>query len=234
VTEDPGKEVMYYWPLLMLCFMATAWAQEVFPAWKVTPLTMLGLWEETPLVVIGELTNIHQMGVQPITDPPLPVSSTIDRVYWCRGDFIPMRAIKGQLPSKAKYIWGSIRPGCQLDDLPPGRERVWFVREEPPFLRPTVDGGGRMYMTLSNRWPERSFLNPEVQFGSLLLTPLAMNSSLSEYANGFGDLASLACFIVGREPCIERIKALSLLGNGDLRLEACSFLRSQYKVQCPN
>jgi hypothetical protein len=224
----------------IVCLSIITWQVEAgagcstrrFPEWRVAPLTMLGVWEASPAVVVGEVRNRRAVGRQEIQNPPWPVASTINRIYWCEAEFSAFAAIKGKLPSRKRYFWGSVREGCKMDDLPPNSSRVWFIREEGDFIRPVVDGGGRLYLTFSANWDSNLAENPQIRFASLLLTPSAMSATLSEFAQGFDDPASTACFIIGRQQCTERIRSLSNLGDAALQRAACEFLHSQFQEDC--
>lgn len=213
-------------------------AQKRLPEWKVLPLTLLGVWESAPVVVVGDVRNVAPIGVQKIKNPPWPVASTIDRVYWCEADFITYAVVRGRLPASGKkFVWGSVHPGCELNLPDPPRDgrpftHVWFIREEGNYLRPVVDGGGFYCYTFYANWEDGSNVAPETRFARLLLTPSADGAALRNYAARFDTPASTACFILGREPCTQQIKALAALGDPDLHRAACKFLRSQFQEEC--
>lgn len=215
-----------------------ACAQKRFPEWKVSPIGLEGSWEMAPIVVVADVRNVAPIGVQKIKNPPWPVASTIDRVYWCQGDFVTYAVVKGRRPASGKkFVWGSVHPGCELNLAEPPRDGrpftdVWFIREEGNYLRPVVDGGGYYCYTFYTNWDDGSSVAPQTRFARLLLTPSADGASVQDYARRFFTPASTACFILGREPCIEQIRALAALGDPDLRQAACEFLRSQFQEKC--
>jgi hypothetical protein len=106
--------------------------------------------------------------------------------------------VKGLAPGKGKeFLWATVKPGCELypdesaDKTP--RTRVWFLREEGAYVRPVVDGFGLYYITFQSKWDNTPGLDPQIQFGELLLTPHARSGTLKEFAQGFFNPASTAC-----------------------------------------
>jgi len=226
---------------LLLVILALRGAQctgQEFPAVRYIPLTLLGAWESAPLVVVGEARNIQAVGTQKVKNLPWPAPPTVNLIYWCKATLSVSTSVKGRFPIKEKQLlWGAIRPGCNLyldDQNGDGRPaiRVWFVREEGDYLRPVVDGFGIYYIRFDAEWDESSTIDAEAQFGELLLTPSARSATLKDFAEGFFNPASAACFILGRERCVERIRSLAALGEPALRESACGFLKSEYRLEC--
>jgi len=213
-------------------------AERQFPEWRVLPLTLEGAWESAPAVVIGDVRSVAPLGVQEIKVTPRFVSPSIKHIYWCEGEFRAHSAVKGRLPRTGKkYIWASVRPGCDLYRYAPPRDerpitRAWFIREEGDYVRPVADGGSFYFVTFYANWEPSSDIDPQARFARLLLTPSARDTSLRDFATGFESGASTACFILGRERCVELIRPLAALGDPELRRAACDFLRLQYQEGC--
>jgi hypothetical protein len=110
--------------------------------------------------------------------------------------------------------------------------RVWFIREEGKYVRPVVDGFGIYFVNFYVPWDESPARDPQEQFGDLLLSPAARGATLAEFADGFFTPAATACFVLGRAPCIERIRSLAKLGEPELQRAACDFLKSEFQVGC--
>ena len=60
-------------------------AQAAFPAFRVTTMLEYGRWAASPIVVIGEVTNISSYGEQAVENLPSPMSPDTHRLYWCEG-----------------------------------------------------------------------------------------------------------------------------------------------------
>jgi hypothetical protein len=156
-------------------------------------------------------------------------------IYWCRGALDIRAVVKGRRPAAGKeFLWGIAKPDCTeyVSDDSHAISRVWFIREEEKFLRPVVDGFGIYYVNFYVPWATDPRREPQQQFGELLLSPAARAASLADFAQGFDAHASTACFLLGRERCIERIRSLSRLGDPDLHRAACDFLNSEMEVAC--
>lgn len=211
-----------------------------FSQWVAAPLTMVGVWERAETVVIAELKNTKEIGVQQLQTPlPWPTSPTVDKVYWCEGEFTAYSIIKGRYPTQGKrFIWGAIRPGCTISYANKrelnGRRvlRIWFVREEPRAIRPVVDGGGVFFLTFGADWGGPRVENPARAFAQLLLTPSANASSLSEFSRMLPSVGELACLILGRSECINEMRSLARLGNDDLKKAACAYSDLQLDAPC--
>lgn len=206
-----------------------------FPQVQVRPLTLLGVWESAPTVVVAELRNPQPAGVQRVKKLPWPAPANVNTIYWCQGNLEIKALVKGQRPGPSKeFLWGTAKPGCALTASDDSRTvtRVWFIREEGKYIRPVVDGFGIYYINFYVPWDQSSARDPKQEFGELLLSPAARGTTPSGFSNGFFTPASTACFILGNARCIERIRALAALGDPDLRRAACDFLRSELQVTC--
>jgi hypothetical protein len=191
-------------------------------------------------VVVAELDNVEAVGSQKIANPPWPAPPKPIRIYWCEGDFKIHSVVKGEIPRTAKkFLWGGTRPGCDLTEHGKGATgsrgpitRVWFVREEGNYIRPLVDAFGVYFLAVKGEWPDGTREEAQKKLGRALLTPDALGMGLGIYSFHFSELASTACFILGRDECIERVQGLANLGNRALRKEACDYLSTQFKEKC--
>lgn len=214
-------------------------AQRTFPDWTAEHLGLSGVWERASFVAVGALRDVRPVGVQRPRNLPRIASPTIRQIYWCEGDFASQEIVRGKkLPRSRTYLWGAIDPGCKLDQegaVVEGESltQVWFIREEGLYLRPVVDAGGPFFFTLHVTWePHVAGVDSEKYFGTLLLSPGATGLSPQEYAQSFFKPASLACWIIGRTDCIQRIRGLAAFDNRELHVAACEFLNSQFQARC--
>lgn len=208
-----------------------------FPSWGRTAYSLPGLWCASSIVAVGHVKNVAEYGVQTVENLPSFVKQRLDKLYWCQGDFLVQSVIKGELsrPGK-KFLWATVNPGCRLQF---GDEkayewrstRVWFLREEGEFLRPAVDSG-RYLVGFSAPWRDGTDMPPLERFGVLLLSPLANERSLSDYADTFWSHADLACSLLGKPKCAQRIRALAKLEEPTLREAACQYLKAYMGEAC--
>jgi hypothetical protein len=216
-------------------------AQEKFPTFKASPLLLLSVWEKADAAVVGDLRNIRPMGIQRIKRLPWPQTPRVFSVYWCEADFIVYSTVKGKPPAAGKkFVWGSGLSGCKV----PMRNRqadaetvtrVWFIREEERYVRPVVDYPARFFTVIYTAWADAASAAPQIRFAQLILTPNANTGTLREFASDtFPDPAFLACWILGKEECISRMRGLAALGDSELRHRACEYLESQFRETCPD
>ena len=196
-----------------------------------------GLWERSPIIAVGDLADISELGVQTVDRLPSPIAQSVHTLYWCQASFRAVATVKGRLPNASKYVWASIQPGCTLSygDQKSYQERVtrvWFLREEQGLLRPTYDGGAAHFYGIYAKWSNDPRPSPQQKLGGLLLTPTAVARSLDEFAKSIWDNADVACSLLGKADCIGRIKALATLGDPALRHAACEYLRAQQGETC--
>jgi hypothetical protein len=198
-------------------------------------------WIESPVVAVGEVTKVSPYGEQTVNPLQGPMSPGVHKLYWCVGDFRVSSVVKGELLTPAKrYLWASVFPGCKLwlwPDNPQAvdrrfQTRVWFLREEGAFLRPTFDAGIKEYIGLFTKWEDGPSLEARKRLGILFLTPSANADSLGDYAEYLPDVIDIACELLGPLECTRRIQALSELGNHRLRVVACGFLKDQFGQPC--
>ena len=242
---DLGQAIAAVRRLLLLCFICASsnpcWlrAQQRFPDWRGSYTFLQGDWNASPIVAVGEITNISSYGEQTVDKVPSTMSPDIHKLYWCQGDFRAIAVVKGALPpALKKYLWASAVPGCKvLDDDPllihhREKTRAWFLREDGEFLRPTFDIGTFRYLGVSADWDADSTLPPKQRLGALLLTPSANGDSLKYYASYLWYVGDIACELLGKEECARRIRGLTDLGSPELRENACQFLGQELGVKC--
>lgn len=222
--------------LVFLSLLCTG-APQRFPEWKGSNLRLYGLWEATPIIAVGNVKNVTEFGQQTVDHLPSPVTQDLHKLYWCQGDFESIATIKGALNAKKKYVWASVNPGCKLfygdlRDYSKRLTRVWFLREEGQFLRPTFDGGTAYFYGLYTKWNDGPALAPRERLGVLLLTPQANSDSLAAFADDIWGLADVACSLLAKAECVQRIRALARLGDPNLRVAACEYLKAQQKESC--
>jgi hypothetical protein len=214
---------------------------QTFPNWHGTLSHEYDAWSISPIVAIGEVVNVRVYGQQNAPRFPEPMSPAVHRLYWCIGDFVPSVVLKGgsTLPTK-RYVWASAFPGCALwlwPDNPNADDRrfqtrVWFLRVDRDFLRPTFDAGINKYLGLFTKWTPTNPSESRRKLAELLLTPTANSDSLDDYAKYFPLVVDMACDLLDRSDCAERIDSLARMGNASLRDVACGFLRSQFRQPC--
>lgn len=166
------------------------------------------------------------------------MSPEVHRLYWCEGNFHVIAVIKGEIRGQnRRYLWGSGMPGCKLtygsvEGFQRLKTQVWFLREEGDFLRPTFDGGTRGFIGLYARWDQLSNLTPRQRLGTLLLTPEANSDTLDDYARYLSSVGDIACELLGKSECVQRLRSLAALGNPALREAACGYLAGQQQEPC--
>jgi hypothetical protein len=215
-----------------------AGAEQGFPEWRGSNVVLPALWTQSPIVAVGEVVDVSSYGEQDVASLPPPMSSNVHRLYWCTGQFRAVAVLKGEMPATPRrYLWASAEPGCKLwygtaDSLARLATRVWFLRAEGGFLRPTFDGGTHLFIGTYAKWDDSSGAPPRQQLGTLLLTPSANSETLEDYAHYLWDVGDIACELLGRAECARRIKALAQMGNPALREGACGFLKGQLGEDC--
>ncbi len=224
---------------LLCCALLPSATQQRFPAWRGSTVLPQAEWLASPIVAVGEVVNIVPYGRQHVDHLPQPMSQSVHTLYWCQGEFRPVAVVKGdlRLPPK-RYLWASGLAGCRLypdsGDAMRFKTHVWFLREEGDFLRPTYDGGAHLFLGLLEVWDDSRRISAREQLGQLLLKPAANSDTLGDYARYFGDVADIACELLGATACVDHIRALATLGNPALQEAACGFLKGQFGASCPS
>jgi hypothetical protein len=182
--------------------------------------------------------NITSYGEQTMARLPPPTIPGVHQLYWCVGDFQVVAVVKGKLHGASKrYLWGSPFPECRiLPDDPAhianmAKTRAWFLREEGEFLRPTFDWGTSLFLGLLVDWDAGPPSQPRQRLGTLLLTPLANRDTIKDYADYIWDVGDIACELLGKAKCAQRIRELAL-ESPVLREPACHFLKGQLDEDC--
>lgn len=209
-----------------------------FPKPRVSTAGLVGVWMDSPIVAVGDVANVASYGEETIDRLPPPTAPSVHQVYWCVGDFHAEALVKGTLHVASKrYLFASTFPGCRvLPDDPAAlasrdKTRVWFLREEGEFLRPTFDWGTFPFLGLLAEWDTGAPLPPRERLGALLLTPLAVCDTTEAYAEDVWLVADIACELLGKAECVQRIRMLAL-EIPVLREPACHFLKGQLEVDC--
>jgi hypothetical protein len=224
--------------LCALVWLVPSNAEQQFPKPRVSTTLLEGDWIASPIVAVGEVTNVASYGEQTIDQLPPPTMRDIHRLFWCVGDFQTVAVVKGTLRAPTKrYLWASTIPGCRLWDADPRlvyrrfKTRAWFLREEGEFLRPSFDYGTYHFVGLFTSWEDGPRLPAQQRLGALLLTPSANSDTLENYAHYLWDVGDIACELIGKQECTRRIRDLAGLGNPKLREAACGFLKGQLKEE---
>jgi hypothetical protein len=214
-------------------------AEQQFPQVRVSRTLLEGVWLASPIVAVGDVSDITSYGHQTVDHLPAPTSPGFHDLYWCQGYFNAVAVVKGELKdTRRKYLWASTVPGCNLVDNNPKlvyhrlKTKYWFLREEGQFLRPTFDYGTYCFGGVFTPWSEGPLLPARNRMGALLLTPSANSDSLDDYAGYLWNVGDIACELLGKSECIRRIRSLEGLGNPALRESACGFLTGQLGVDC--
>ncbi len=217
-------------------------AQRTYPKWRGSSnVALAGSWKASPIVAVGDVTNITTYGEQNVSGLPWPMAPDVRKLYWCEGDFRVIAVVKGELHGASKkYLWASSLPECKLWYGDPRLfqrflTRVWFLREEGKFLRPTFDGGTARLFGLFTAWEDGPTLPDRQRLGVLLLTPKANSDTLEDFAHYLWSAGDVACDLLGTTECAERIRNLGKLGSLVLQQEACDYIRAQLGQEChPN
>ncbi len=213
-------------------------AEKKYPEWRGSNLELTAEWNASPIAAVGDITGIAEYGKQTVQRLPWPMSPEVHRLYWCEGDFHVIAVIKGEIHGRSgKYRWGSGMPGCKLsygsqEGFQRFRTRVWLLREEDGYLRPTFDGGTHASLGLYVPWNELSNLPAREQLGNLLLTPKANSDTLEDYAQYLWSIGDIACELLGKAECVRCLRSLVELGNPTLTEAACHYLAGQQQEPC--
>jgi hypothetical protein len=213
-------------------------AQREFPEWRGSNLEIAGDWKASPIVAIGDVTNITAYGEQNVSSLPWPMSPDVHELYWCQGDFRAIEVVKGELPAPPKkYLWASSLPGCALwygdaRFFQRLATRVWFLRVEGEFLRPTFDGGTARLFGLFTKWDDGPRLPARQRLGVLLLTPAANSDTPEDFARYLWNSGDIACDLLGKAQCALQIRSLTELASPALREAACNYLKGQLGEEC--
>lgn len=216
-----------------------ATADVQFPAPRVSTVLHHADWQASPIVAVGEVTNIARYGEQTVERLPPPTSPEVHKLYWCVADFHVVAILKGHLRDRdRKYLWATTFPTCELWPSDPkfidsrSKTRAWFLREEGRYLRPTFDYGTYKFVGLLSKWNDEPLLPARERFGAMLLTPSANADNLEDYASYLWAVGDIACELLGQSECARRIRSFLLLDNVKLTDAACGFLKGQLREDC--
>lgn len=222
------------------CAGTRANSEREFPEPRGSTILPVGEWVRSQIVVVGEVTNISSYGEQAVSHLPYPMAPWVDKLYWCQGDFLVTAVVKGEPPvPPKKFLWASGLSGCKLYPDDPThvasryRTRAWFLREEGKYLRPVFDYGTYRFVGVCATWEDGAPLSARERLGALLLTPEANCEPLDSYATYFlNQVGDLACEVLGKTECVQRIRALARSGNAAMRAAACLYLKGQQQTAC--
>jgi hypothetical protein len=214
-------------------------AEQNFPQVRVSTTQLEGAWLASPIVAVGEVSNITAYGHQTVGHLPAPTSAEAHDLYWCHGYLHVVAVVKGRMRgTRRKYLWASTIPGCDLVDNNPNliyhrlKTKFWFLRDEGQFLRPTFDYGAHRFEGVFTAWSEGPPLPARQRLGALLLTPFANSDSLDDYAHYFWNVGDIACELLGKSECTRKMRSLETLGNPALSESACGFLKGELATSC--
>ena len=88
-------------------------AEQEFPQVRVSTNRLEGVWLASPIVAVGEVSDITSYGKQTLEHLPAPTMPDLHDLYWCQGYFNAVAVVKGELKeARRKYLWASTIPGC--------------------------------------------------------------------------------------------------------------------------
>jgi hypothetical protein len=215
-------------------------AEAHFPELRGSRVSLQIEWRQSPIVAVGEVANIRRYGEQLVDHLPWPASPGVHKMYWCQGDFRVVAVVKGDLDARTrKYLWASGLEGCKLYENDPQmiasryQTRAWFLREEGEFLRPAFDYGTHRFIGLCTRWEDGPPLPARDRLGALLLDAAA-NCATSDDFGGyfFQHIGDLACEVLGKAECVQRMRDLAQTGDAKLRTAYCDYLKWQQETTC--
>ena len=230
------------WTLLVAMTAAGQWpigSEAKLPSPRVSNILQFGEWQASPIVAVGEISNVKKYGEQTVDHLPPPTSVSIHKLYWCLGDFHVVAVVKGEIrvPSR-EYIWATTFRDCNL--WPPNSQsadsraetRAWFLREENGVLRPTFDYGTHKFLGLLTKWEDGPPLPAPERLGVMLLTPSANSETLEDFSKYLWDIGGIACEFLGKAECARRVGDLLSLHSTSLADAACHFLKDELQVDC--
>ena len=231
--------------LVLLGFSSTVLrAEQKFPEWRgaAQSMTYVSAWSASPIVIIGKASNVRPYGEEVSARFPSPMPSHVHTLYWCVADLHVLATVKGVFKKTvSQYVWASLTSGCNVwlwPDNPQAvdrrfQTRAWFVREEGPLLRPTLDTGMPPYMGLFTNWENVSSVSDARRhFGELLFTPSANSDSLGDYAEYLPVVFDIACELLGKADCALRLAALSDMNDVRLQQISCGLLKGEFGRPC--
>jgi len=206
----------------------------------VSPIGLVGSWERAESVVIGDVGNITSLGSQKVDNPPWPVASTVQQIYWCQADFRSDSVLKGKAPASGKrFIWAAIRPGCGFEwfrygyeETTPPATRVWFLREEGEYIRPVVDGGGVLFASFHAKFASAGRAEDRMRFALLFLSPPALGMNDAQYSVIFHTPVDFARVILGDAELADALRRLGWYPDPHLRESTCEYLKINLQQSC--
>jgi hypothetical protein len=191
-------------------------AQQSLPDFRVAPwMVAEGSWTRAESVVVGDISNIKLMAYQQVASLPAPLPASVHEIRWCEADFHAVAMIKGKMPDPLKkYVWATIQQDCRLGGVfgytgsEPPVTRVWFLREEDEYLRPSVDAGGVYYASFHVDWRNVPASEAAGTFARLLVDPAALGFA-SEQQDRLFEMIEVSRAILGQEKFVAQLKAVA-------------------------
>jgi hypothetical protein len=212
-------------------------AEQRFPDWDVGGRTLHATWLESSVVVIGDIANGREYGVQEVERMPWPVQQGLRYLHWCKGELHVTATIKGEgLGRSLQVFWASVQRGCAIESKDARQSRhltkVWFARMQGPFTVLLNAHHYRRYLGLQVRWEGGSDLAARDWLGSILLTPGAEGATAGDFADRIWEQGDLACALLGRDKCVREITKTASRQIGPVRDAVCQYLLAQHGVKC--
>ncbi len=207
-----------------------------FPSRDVGGRTLYATWLESSLVVMGDIVNTREYGVEKVKNLPWPVQSEVEHLYWCKGVLQVGATVKGKKSAKVLEVyWASVQKGCAVHGggyKPQELTKVWFVRMDGPFAVLLDAHHYKKYLGLRARWAGLPEAEVRHWLGSVLLTPGTGRSDVREFADRIWENGDLACELLGREKCVSEAKKVAQREGGPVRDAVCQYLLAQQGTKC--
>lgn len=224
--------------LALIAVASSAAAQTRYPALNWVTKTLVGVWTDASLVVVGTVDKVEAYGVQRVDRLPWPASPGLHELYWCQGTLKVAATLKGDAPTKpALVLWADVKPGCELEGSGIqasswSRTKVYFIRKEMPL--PTLINAThfQMYLGLPQEWGEASKPPPRERLGNMLLDPVSNPDRFRRPGEPDWDRWDLACELMGKAGCVRRLNEIARSRDASARAAACLYLDAQQNVRC--
>lgn len=224
--------------LFLACSNGCAQTQR-FPQWRVGQRVLSAVFVQSPIIVAGELLDIDSAGVQKHVAGFGDSDRSAEELFWCRGKLkisYVLRGAQNLLHEVRPYMWASINPGCQIDNLNDEGKgpklQLWFVREEGEgLLRPLFDSGSTTHLTLMAKSHEELAILGKESIGRYLLSPDSYKNGVDDIAADVYELALISCSLL---PEIECRRELCLLSrrHPSIKEQVRLFLEHEHGYVC--
>jgi hypothetical protein len=232
------------WALWLSVFVVAESASldaQVFPEWRVIGYRAIDyIWDQSPIILVGELGEVREVGVQILKKTPNASELPVTRVYWCQANLHVSHVVRGLGSSETRkwlYMWGSIFPGCQLGHNAIAKSRnevrVWFLRREGSLMRPLYDSGAYNYDALQVSEGGRAFQVTNERLGRMYLDPQSYANKKDDMRDTMFSIGHIACSLLGRPSCVQELNTLRRK-EPELNQIICKYLQVTYNMSCPN